>query len=137
MVNFIYPNYKQRAIGLGDSVSANLLAGAVTVSLIDTGTYTYDNAHWYISNVGGASIIANSSALGSKTTVNGVFDAANVVFSSVTGTTAEAVIIWIDTGTETTSPLVAYLDTNITGLPVTPNGGDINLNWATGGIFAI
>lgn len=35
-----------------------------------------------------------------------------------------AIVIVKDTGTEATSPLIAYIDT-ATGLPIAPNGGDI------------
>ena len=34
-------------------------------------------------------------------------------------------------GTEATSPLIAYIDT-ATGLPITPNGGDIIVTWDNG-----
>jgi uncharacterized protein YigE (DUF2233 family) len=46
-------------------------------------------------------------------------------------------VIYIDTGTAGTSPLVAYIDTGVTGLPVTPNGGNINVTWNASGIFAL
>jgi hypothetical protein len=37
----------------------------------------------------------------------------------------------VDTGTPTTDRLICYLDSaNVTGLPVTPNGGDITLTVA-------
>ena len=39
----------------------------------------------------------------------------------------EAIVIYVDTGTEATSPLVAFIDT-ATGLPITPNGGDKQFN---------
>jgi hypothetical protein len=133
MANAIYPKYKEAI--LQSASDSNMSSGTVKASLIDTGTYTYDGAHDMINDVGG--IVANSAALASKTFTDGTFDAANTTFTAVSGATAEAVIIWIDTGVGTTSRLVAYLDTNITGLPVTPNGGDINLNWNTTGIFKI
>ena len=56
---------------------------------------------------------------------------ANITFSAVTGATAGAIVIFIDSGVDTTSNLVAYIDT-ATGLPVTPNGGDITVTWDTG-----
>lgn len=37
-------------------------------------------------------------------------------------------MIYADTGTESTSPLIAFIDT-ATGLPITPNGGDIIVTW--------
>lgn len=67
------------------------------------------------------------------------FDAADVTLSSVGlngNTAAEAIVIYKDTATATTSSLIAYIDT-ATGLPVTPNGGDITIQWAAAGIFQI
>jgi len=55
----------------------------------------------------------------------------------VTGNTVEALVIYVDTGSAATSPLVAYIDTSVTGLPVTPNGGDITVTWNASGIFAL
>ena len=46
-------------------------------------------------------------------------------------------MIYIDTGSSATSRLVAYLDTGVTGLPVTPNGGDIAITWSASGIFKL
>ena len=68
---------------------------------------------------------------------NGVFDGADVTFTSVTGSSVEALVLYIDTGSAATSPLVAYIDTSVTGLPVTPNGGDIAITWNASGIFAL
>jgi inactivated superfamily I helicase len=54
------------------------------------------------------------------------------------GDTAEAVVIWKDTGNPATSPLIAYIDT-ITGWPIATSGGDIVAQWDNGAykIFAI
>jgi hypothetical protein len=41
------------------------------------------------------------------------------------------IVIFIDSGADATSQLLALLDT-ATGLPVTPNNGDITLTWDTG-----
>ena len=67
----------------------------------------------------------------------GTFDGDNVTFSAVTtATSIEALIIYRNTGTATTSRLVLYEDTGVTGLPVTPNGGDITVTWNASGIIA-
>jgi hypothetical protein len=42
-----------------------------------------------------------------------------------------------DIRTESTSALICFLDTGVTGLPVTPNGGDITITWNASGIFAL
>lgn len=69
--------------------------------------------------------------LASKAKTNGVASAANVTYGTVTGAVSEALIIWKDTGTESTSTLIAFI-INATGLPVTPNGGDISITWDSG-----
>jgi hypothetical protein len=60
-----------------------------------------------------------------------------VTYTAVTGNSAEALLIYIDTGTAGTSRLVAWIDTSVTGLPVTPNGGDITITWNASGIFQL
>lgn len=75
--------------------------------------------------------VATSSALGSKTKTAGVADAADVTFSSVTGDPSESIDGFKDTGVESTSRLIFNIDT-ATGLPVTPNGGNITVTWDSG-----
>ena len=102
----------------------------IKVSLVDTGTYTVViDTHEFYSDLSG--VMADSGNLASKTVALGVADAADVTFSSVTGSSAEALVIWKDTGVAATSPLIAYIDT-ATNLPVTPNGGDITVAWDSG-----
>jgi hypothetical protein len=133
MANALYPKWKEAII----QASANSsLAGTVKAALVDTGTYTYSAAHEFLSSLTG--VVGTAGTIGAtKTYTNGVFDGADVAFTAVTGNTAEALVIYIDTGVAGTSRLVAYLDTGVTGLPVTPNGGDINLSWSASGIFAL
>lgn len=71
-------------------------------------------------------------ALGTKTSTLGVADAADVTFSTVaSGDAIQTVVLYDHTGTDGTSALVANIDT-ATGLPVTPNGGDITIAWDSG-----
>lgn len=74
---------------------------------------------------------ATSGALTSPTVTAGVADAADVTLTAVTGNSVESINIYKDTGTSSTSRLIAYIDT-ATGLPVTPNGGDITIAWDNG-----
>lgn len=104
----------------------------IKVVLVDTADYTVDLANDNdLADVASAARVATSAALSSKTVTAGVADAADVTFSSVTGDPCEALVIYQDTGTEGTSRLIAYIDT-ATGLPVTPNGGDISVQWDSG-----
>jgi hypothetical protein len=75
----------------------------------------------------------------SSVTVNspspGVFDAADTTFTAVSGAAVCAIILYKDTGTAGTSPLLAYID----GISVTPNGGNIVVQYDSGAnrIFAL
>ena len=135
MANALYPLWKEQLLQF--TANNNLSAGTVKVALIDTGVYTYSAAHQFWSSASAASV-GTPQTLSGKTFTNGVFDSStNPTFTAVTGNSVEALIIYIDTGTAGTSPLVAYIDSSVTGLPVTPNGGDISITWNASGIFAL
>ena len=102
----------------------------IKVVLVDSADYTLDLAnHDNLDDIPSGARVATSGALTSKTVTNGVADAADVTISSVTGDQFEYIIIYKDTGTESTSKLIACLDT-ATGLPCTPNGGDVEIQWS-------
>ena len=135
MANAVYPKFKQEVIKgtSGTNLNGSGTTG-VYVALVDTGTYTYSSSHQYYSDLSG--IVGTPVELGTKTFVDGLFDAADSTFSSVSGSTAEALVLYIkNAGANTTWPLVAYIDSGATGLPVTPNGGDIDIVWNASGII--
>lgn len=128
MTNAVYPKCKQLALGAG----VNLAAGTVKATLIDTANYTYNAAHDFYDDVGGTARIGTPVVLGTKTLTDGVFDAADISFTGLTSAPSlEAVIIWVDTGVEATSPLVAYIDT-ATGLPVAAGATQVDVAWDNG-----
>ena len=133
MANAIYPLWKQAILDY--TAGADISAGTVKAALVDTGTYTYSAAHDFYDDVTG--VVGTPQTIGSKTYTNGTFDGADIAFTGVTGASAEAIVIYIDSGTPATSRLVAYIDTGVTGLPVTPNSGDINIAWDASGIFTL
>lgn len=133
MANAIYPIYKQAL--LDGLTNIDLNDGTVKVALVDTGTYTYSAAHDFYDDLSG--VVGTDQTIANTTVTTGLFDGDNVTFSAVTGNTVEALVIYIDTGTPGTSRLVAYIDTSVTGLPVTPNGGDITITWNASGIFQL
>jgi hypothetical protein len=86
----------------------------------------------FLDDIAAAGRVATSGALASKTFTAGVFDAADVTVASVTGDQFESIVLFNDTpGTEATKDLIAKIDT-ATGLPCTPNGGDITVQWDNG-----
>jgi hypothetical protein len=135
MANAIYPKFKQAL--LDSSTNADLNDNTVKVALIDTADEAYNAADEFLSDVTGAGIVGTAQTIGTTTVTTGLFDGDNVTFSAVTGDPCEALIIYIDTGVAATSRLVAFIDTGVTGLPVTPNGGDITITWNASGIFQL
>lgn len=85
----------------------------------------------YLSDLPSVGRVGTPQTLGSKTNTLGVLDAADVTFPSVTGDQSEAVAVYKDTGTEATSLLLLLMDAG-TGLPVTPNGGNISIVFDNG-----
>lgn len=132
MANALYPKWKQELI---QGTSGTSLTGTLKCALVDTGTYTYNSAHDFYDDVSG--VVGTPQTIGTKTYTNGVLDGDNVTFTAVSGNTVEALILYLDTGSSATSRLVAYIDSSVTGLPVTPNGGDITVSWNASGIFAL
>ena len=131
MASAIYPKAKEAFL----KADIDLENDTIRAVLIDTGTYTYNSAHDFYNDISGV-VGSESAALSSKTFTNGTFDAADITFSAVTGNTVEAIILFKDTGSTSTDALIAYIDSG-TGLPVTPNGGDITVTWNASGIFSL
>lgn len=135
MASVLYSKWKEAIM---QGTAGSFLSGTVKAALVDTGTYTFSDAHQYYSSVSG--VAGTPQTIGSKTygtVAASVFDGADVTFTAVAaGASLEAIVIYIDSGSAATSPLVAYID-SATGLPVTPNGGDISISWSASGIFKL
>ncbi len=131
MSNFIY-DQAANAAWAGDIAFDT---DNVKCYLIDLALYTANAAtDQFVSDIPAGAIKATSANLTGKTIVNRTIDANSLAFSSVAaGDPCEAVVIAIDTGVTTTSRLLVYIDT-ATGLPATPNGTDINIEFNAAGI---
>lgn len=124
---------------LDGTISASV--GVIKVILVRG--YTFSAAHKFVSDVTGAggTIVATSAALGTKTFTSGVFNAANLspTWAAVATGTACSCYIIVQTSAvtggadvaATAQRVIGFIDT-ATGLPVTPNGGDITVTWDTG-----
>jgi len=112
----------------------NMNSGTIKVVLVNTsgGHYTVNFAtDHFLSAISAGDRVATTANLTGTSFTAGVFGAANTSFTSVSGATCGAIVIYNDTGTAGTSTLVAYID-NYAGLPITPNGSNINISWPTG-----
>jgi len=106
-----------------DNIDASLLdqtdAGTITSSYVD-----YDE-------VDTATVVATGDLTISSITAGVVTLSGALTFSTVTGDAADYLTVFKNSGTPATSPLIITWDSASTGLPVTPNGGDIVATWGT------
>jgi hypothetical protein len=138
MSNAVYPAYKEAL--LNASANSALTGSGTTglyVALVDIGSYTYSPSHAFYNDLAG--IVGTDQEITTVTLTGGTVDGNNVTFAAVPGTTSiEALVLYRkNAGANTTWRLVAYIDTGVTGLPVTTNGGDISISWNASGIFTL
>lgn len=138
MANAFYQEYMQNLLAgtAGYDLDAAEGATGVFVALIDTAVYTFNQAHEFYSDLSGT--IGTPVEITTKTVANGTFNGDDVTFTAVTGDNAEALVLYRhNAGANTTWPLICFIDTGVTGLPVLPNGGDIICTWNASGIFKL
>jgi hypothetical protein len=118
MANALYDGGREGI--LDDSIAVST---ATIKALLATSGYTPNLAtHRNVSDVTSGNIVSRSGAFTSKTYTAGVFNAANITFAAVTGSAVSYIVVYADTGTDSTSRLIALIDT-ATGLPVTWDTG--------------
>lgn len=132
MANALYPSYKQLILGAG----LNLSSLTIKAALVDTGVVSYSAAHDNYDDIS-AGVIGTPVTLGSKTITSGVFDAADISFTGLSSApTIEAIALYYDSGTPSTSTLIAWID-SATGLPVAAGATQVDVTFDAAGIFAI
>ena len=138
MANAIYGKAREAFLG-GD---LDWDADDIKCLLVDTTDYTVSidvDQYCNLDTIPTAARVTNglSGNFANKTKTLGVADADDVTLSSVSGEQCEALVIFKDGGgggvsqSGTTDRLIAYID-DATGLPVTPNGGDITIQFDNG-----
>ena len=128
MSNSLYTKAKQHLI----DGTIDLDTNDIRAILVDGADYTPNLAtHQYLSDIPSAARIATSGALQNKAVTDGVFDADDITLTAVAGDQFEYIVLYKDTGVEGTSRLILFIDT-ATGLPCTPNGSDITIQWSSG-----
>jgi hypothetical protein len=128
MSNALYTKAKQ---GLLDG-SIDLDTDTIKAVFVDGADYTPNlSTHQFLSDIPSAARVAISGVLQNKSVTDGVFDADDITVSTVSGDQFEYLVLFKDTGVEGTSRLILLIDT-ATGLPCTPNGSDITIQWSGG-----
>lgn len=138
MASYLYDSFKN---GMLDSTGPDL-SNETTIKAVLVNSTTYADlaaTHDFFNDV--VIYVGVTAQLMTTTTITaGVFDAANVLtFTAVDldgANDVDGIVIFSDTGTPATSPLIAMID-GFTA--VTPNGGDITITWDSGAnkIFAL
>lgn len=134
MANKLYPKGKRDMMkGLVD-----LNGGNVRALLVDAADYAYSDAHEFLSDVPSGARIAVSSNLSGKTFSDAAkFDSDDPVLTGVTGDQLEIIILYLHTGTEATSKLILFQDTGVTGMPLTPDGNNVQITVDADGWFGL
>ena len=137
MANGYFANYRNLQLGGGTHTLPDMNSDTIEVSLIDTADVTINTSTMQDEADITAGIVATVAL--SNVTIGsvgvGVFDSDNPIFDDVTGDSAEALVMHKGAGTAATDPLIANYDTFSSGMPVTPNGGDIVVTVPSGGWF--
>lgn len=141
MANAVYPLYKNALLtgAANADLDNDTTDDGPYCALVDTDTYTYaasDEFYSDLSGIVGTPVRIETPTVGSVSAAT--FDGDDITFSSVSGATVEALVIYRhNAGANTTWRLVFYEDTGVTGLPLTPNGGDVTVTWNASGILMI
>lgn len=100
MANTLFDAARQRFL----EGQFNWLTDTIKVILVDTGAYTPQTAiHQYLADIPLSARIAGPVTLTSKATTGGAADGADVTFTSVTGPSIEAIVIYVDTVADATA----------------------------------
>jgi len=110
------------------------------IFLVDHGVDIPDDADDYAdditSRINSGTESANRIASPVATDGDGVADGNDVTMTSVSGNESESLVIAREIGGDQTTPandeVIAYIEDANGTLPVTPNGGDIEVQWDSG-----
>lgn len=143
MANAMYNGAKQLMGRHVIGISQTAPTGVLRVGLV-TSAYAFSQAHDFLDDLGSlsgqvpAALIA-SVAIGNATFNSRTLVGDNVSFVNLTGSAVVALLFYMHTGTASTSRLLIYQDTGITGMspsqPLQPTGATVNLTWDAAGIF--
>lgn len=137
MTNIIMPKAKEAM--LSQSPALDMDTDNFKVVGIDHAVYTpVPTTDQYLDDIPVGARVFTSGNLAGRTVTDGVFNADNSALTGVTGAVVSSLYIYKDTGVESTSLLIVYID-EATGLPYTPSGGDVEIRWsdAPAQIFAL
>jgi hypothetical protein len=127
MANAVYPKAKESFISQNPALDLDTdTIKAALVKITGTGAVSYSASDQYWSAIS-SGLVGTAQTLGTKTVTSGKFSSAAATFTAVSSSgNTLGVVLYKDTGTGSTSPLIAWYDSG-TNVPATPNGGDITV----------
>jgi hypothetical protein len=148
MANALYNHGKKNFLQGDINIETDTIKTRL-VRIVSAGAsvYTFSQTHEFLSSINsaittndGGSSTTTDQTIGSITAsaggTPGVVDGNDVTHPTVTSTGTGAavgdqfaVVVYKDTGSAATSPLIAFYDTG-TGFPITPDGGAETIQWA-------
>lgn len=138
MADQLYTDFRNGALGAPTHSVIDFNTDNIKAVLYDEGADALNLADVDLADILTAARIGTTANLTATVGVaaDGAFDHADITITAVSGATVESITYYKDSGVASTSPLAFNIDT-WTGLPLTPNGGDVTLTPAAGGVFQI
>lgn len=141
MASAIFNKFKTKLLSLANSIDFDV--DTIKVMLV-TSSYTPDiDAHDFVDDVtnqvsgtgytAGGQALANQTVSQDNTDDEGVFDADDTTWTTAT-ITARGAVLYKDTGTPSTSPLIGYIDF---GSDKVSTGGSFTITWNAEGIINV
>lgn len=133
MATKVYPAFLQFLLSTSTAPDLDNADTDVKIALVSS-DYTYSDTHDFLDDITG--ILATTPALASKTVTTAAFDAADPTIDAASGGTAVAAIVYIDSGTNSTSQLICFIDKDADGDAISQElaGGDVTLTLNASGI---
>lgn len=131
MATSLYTSFLTRLLNgtMGNLTTATLKLAAVTSSYIPD-----VSNHTTLESI--SSYVLGTTTLSSVTVTNGVLTCANPIFSGITSGTATYVVLYLDSGTASTSYLIGY-DGSATNLPLTFTGSSVSCTINASGLVKL
>jgi hypothetical protein len=112
MSNFIFTKCKNSLL----TGSINFSSNSIKVLAVNSNYNPSQDEDEFVSDIEPSSIVFRSNSLSGKTISQGRLDANDLQIDNYNGSAIDAIVMYVDSGNDSTSRLISYIDTS-TGLP--------------------
>lgn len=138
MATIVHTNWKNLMLGGGNHTLPDFNNDNIDASLLDqTDSGTITAAFEDYDEVDTPTVVATTDVAVTSIASGVVTLTGSVTFATVTGDAADYCVVWKNSGTPATSPLIITWDSASTGLPVNPNGGNILGSWTSNQLVSL